>query len=196
MPRSRVRAGSCRSTKIWSGDCWRANRRRMRTWQRIAAYLRYFEEHREWSVYTPYSRLALVEDDDNGGLLSAGLLDMISFQHSPVRVIPRRRLNLRALEGVRVVLNVDAAPVTAEEAKSLDAFTRAGGTLLAPPAGWKFPEVPEPQITPGRRHLEQMEPMWEVAYRATVRKNFGVRLFNVASTVAALRANRRTSRAC
>src|SRR4030095_12590458 len=91
----------------------------LKTWQRIAAYLRYFEEHREWSSYTPYSRLALVEDADNGGLLSAGLLDMISFQHTPVRVIPRRRLNARQLEGVRIVLNVDAAPVTADEAKLL-----------------------------------------------------------------------------
>jgi len=161
----------------------------LRTWQRIGAYLRYFEEHREWNGYTPYSRLALVEDEDNGGLLSAGLLDMISFQHTPVRVIPRRRLDARQLNGVRIVLNVDAAPVNAQEANSLDAFTKSGGTLLAPPAGWKFPQIPENQITPGRRQIEQLEPMWEGAYRATVRKNFGVRLFNVATTVAALRAN-------
>jgi hypothetical protein len=165
----------------------------MRAWQRIGAYLRYFEEHREWSGYTPYSRLALVEDEDNGGLLSAGLLDMISFQHTPVRVIPRRRLDAHRLEGVRIVLNVDAAPVTAEEAQTLDGFTKRGGTLLAPPAEWKFPQIPENQITPGRRQQEQLEPMWEVAYRATARKNFGVRLFNVASTVAALRATRNAS---
>jgi hypothetical protein len=163
--------------------------RALKTWQRIGVYLRYFEEHREWSGFTPYSKLALIEDADNGGLLSAGLLDMISFQHTPVRVIPRRRLNARQLEGVRIVLNVDAEPVTPEEAKSLDAFTKSGGTVLAPPAGWKFPHVPQSQITPGRRQLEQMEPMWEVAYRATARKNFGVRLFNVASTVAGLWAN-------
>ena len=64
----------------------------------------------------------------------------------------------------------NSAPVTEAEAKSLEGFTKGGGTLLAPPAGWKFPQVPESQITPGRRQLEQMEPMWEVAYRATVRK--------------------------
>jgi hypothetical protein len=162
----------------------------VRAWQRIAAYLRYFEEHREWSSYTPFSRLALIQDEDNGGLLSAGLLDMISFQHSPVRVIPRGRLRAAQLEGVRIVLNVDASPVTPGEAVALEAFTKAGGTVLAPPPGWKFPQVPEDQITPGRRQLEQMEPLWEVVYRATVRKNFGVRLFNVASTVASLRANR------
>jgi hypothetical protein len=161
----------------------------VRVWQGISAYLRYFEEHKEWRGYNPYSRLALVEDEDNGGLLSAGLLDMISFQHTPVRVIPRRRLNEQQLRGVGIVLNVDAAPVTPQEARSLDAFTKAGGTLLAPPPGWKFPAIPENQITPGRRQLEQLEPMWEVAYRATARKNFGVRLFNVASSVAALRAN-------
>jgi len=161
----------------------------MRVWQRIAGYLRYFEKHKEWRDYNPHSRLALVQDKDNGGLLSAGLLDMISFQHTPVRVIPRRRLSEQELRGVGIVLNVDATPVTPEEGRSLESFTKAGGTLLAPPAGWKFPPIPENQITPGRRQLEQLEPMWEVVYRATVRKNFGVRLFNVASSVAALRAN-------
>ena len=162
----------------------------VRAWQRIGAYLRYFEEHREWRAYHPYSRLALVQDLDNGALLSAGLADMISFQHSPVRVIPRRRLTAEALAGVRVVLNVDAAPVNDAEAHALDAFARAGGSIVSPPAGWKFPPVPGTQLTPTRRQAEQMGPMWEVTYHATVRKNFGVRLFNVASTVAALLADR------
>ena len=161
----------------------------IRVWNRIGAYLRYFEEHTPWRSYRPYSRLALVEDRDNGALLSAGLVDMLGFQHSPVRVIPRRRVSAESLAGVRVVLNVDAAPVDSAERQALDAFARSGGTVLAPPAGWKFPPIPEGQITPTRRQLEQMGPMWEVAYHATARKNFGVRLFNVASTVAALLAD-------
>ena len=127
-----------------------------------------------------------MEDTDNGGLLSAGFLDMISFQHTPVRVIPRRRLSADRLDGVRIVLNMDAAPVNAEEERVLEKFKSSGGTLLAPPAGWKFPPLSETQITPTRRQMEQLEPAWEVAYHATVRKNFGVRLFNVASTVGAL----------
>jgi hypothetical protein len=162
----------------------------VRTWQRISAYLRYFEEHREFRAYHPYSRLALVEDKDNGGLLSAGLLDMLAFQHSPVRVIPRGRLSTGELAGVRVVLNVDAVPVNSAEEAALDSFHRAGGTLVAAPAGWKFPVLQDSQITPTRRQLDQLAPMWEVAYHATARKNFGVRLFNVASTVAALLADK------
>jgi hypothetical protein len=162
----------------------------LRAWQRMGAYLRYFEDHQEWRAYHSYSRLALIEDQDNGAMLSAGLADMIAFQHSPVRVIPRRRLSAEALTGVRVVLNVDAAPVDATERRALDEFARAGGTVLAPPANWKFPPIAESQLTPTRRQLEQMGPMWEVAYHATARKNFGVRLFNVASTVAALLADK------
>jgi hypothetical protein len=161
----------------------------LRTWQRIAAYVRYFEEHREWRGYRPYSRLALVEDTDNGGLLSAGFTDMISFQHTPVRVVPRRRLSADSLAGVGIVLNIDSAPVNPTEERVLEKFTRDGGTLVAPPPGWKYPALTEKQTAPTRRQLEQMEPAWEVAYRATVRKNFGVRLFNVASTVAALLAD-------
>ena len=161
----------------------------VRTWQRIGAYLRYFVEHKEWRAYQSYSRLALVEDTDNGGLLSAGFMDMISFQHTPVRVIPRRRLSADRLDGVRIVLNMDAAPENPQEARVLEKFTREGGTLLTPPAGWKFPSLSDTQMTPTRRQLEDLEPAWEVAYKATVRKNFGVRLFNVASTLAALLAD-------
>ena len=76
------------------------------------------------------------------------------------------------------------------ERQVLDAFARSGGTVLTPPAGWKFPPVAGNQITPTRRQLEQMGPVWEVAYQATARKNFGIRLFNVASTVAALLADK------
>jgi hypothetical protein len=162
----------------------------LRTWQRIAAYLKYFEEHKEWRGYQPYSKLAVVEDTDNGGLLSAGFLDMISFQHTPVRVIPRRRLTQERLDGVGIVLNLDAAAENPQEESVIEKFTAAGGKLVAPPSGWKFPPLSDAQITPTRHQLEQMEPAWEVAYRATVRKNFGVRLFNVASTVGALLADK------
>jgi hypothetical protein len=162
----------------------------IKTWRRMAAYLAHFEERKEWGAYRPYSRLALVQDVDNGGLLSAGLLDMISVQHTPVRVITRRRLAPEALRDVRIVLNVDAAPATPHEKEALEAFTRAGGIVLAPPAGWKFPRMAEGQLTPARRQLDDLGPMWELTYKATVRKNFGVRLFNVSSTLATLLASR------
>jgi hypothetical protein len=52
-----------------------------------------------------------------------------------------------------------------------------------PPKGWRFPAIPAHQITPTRRQLDQIQPIWEATYEATVRKNFGVRTFNTASVL-------------
>ena len=36
---------------------------------------------------------------------------------------------------------------------------------------------------PNQRQLDQIQPVWEATYDATVRKNFGVRTFNTASVL-------------
>src|SRR5579872_1110805 len=83
--------------------------RAMNAWKQIDIYLRYFEEHREWRAYRPYSVFAVVEDTNSGGLLSSGLLDMLAVQHTAARALPTRRLSDESLHGARVVLNVDAS---------------------------------------------------------------------------------------
>jgi hypothetical protein len=50
-------------------------------WKTIAAAAGYFE-NRQWRGYEPYATLALVRDKNSGGLLSGGLLDMMSSQHT------------------------------------------------------------------------------------------------------------------
>ena len=65
----------------------------LRAWSQINAYIRYFEDKPEWRGYRPFSQLALVEDAGSGGLLSSGLLDMLSVQHTAVRALPTRRLS-------------------------------------------------------------------------------------------------------
>lgn len=66
---------------------------------------------------------------------------------------------------------------------ALEAFAGAGGTVVNPPAGWRFPEVSPEQIATNRRQSDSIQPIWEAIYDATLRKNFGVRTLNTASVL-------------
>ena len=152
-------------------------------WKQIVSYLSYFENKTEWRAYRPYSKLALVQDADTGGMLSASLLDMLTVQHTAVRPILTRRLSPESLHGARVVLNVDAQSISAQQTQALQDFVSSGGVLVNPPAGWRFPATLERQFTPDRRQTNQIQPIWELAYNSTARKNFGARTFNTSSVL-------------
>ena len=154
-----------------------------KTWHQINAYIRYFDEKPEWRGYRPYSQLALVEDASSGGLLSSGLLDMLSVQHTAVRALPTRRLSAKTLQGAQVILNVDADAADARQKQALASFAESGGTVVNPPRGWRFPAVTADQTVPNRRQIDQMQPIWEPTYTATARKNFGIRTFNTSSVL-------------
>ena len=85
----------------------------------------------------PYGQLALVQDPAKGGLLSGGILDMIAVKHTPVRPVPRQHLTSESLAGASMAVDVDAESLTPEQKEILRNFTRAGGTLLTGPPGWK-----------------------------------------------------------
>jgi hypothetical protein len=43
-------------------------------------------------------------------------------------------------------------------------------------------------MTPTRREMDRIQPVWEATYNATVRKNFGARTFNTSSVIFDVRA--------
>jgi hypothetical protein len=151
-------------------------------WKQIEAHVRYWD-NAEWLAYRPYSQLVLVQDADSGGLLSGGILDLLSVLHTSARPAPTRRLSASSFEGARVVLNLDAESAGARQKVELEKFARRGGLVVNPPAGWRFPDISAQQTLPNRRQLDQIQPIWEVTYEATARKNFGVRTFNTASVL-------------
>jgi len=150
-------------------------------WKQIAPYLSYYENNAEWRSWRPFSVMAVVQDSASGGMLSSSLLDMLSTQHTSVRPIPTHRLGPDTLRGARVVLDIDAESVSAQQKQALDDFVSSGGVLVNPPKGWKFPATPELDVVPGKGQQTEIGRMWEVAYGATARKNFGARTFNTAS---------------
>lgn len=148
-------------------------------WRTIAEAVQYFESP-EWRPYRPFATLALVQDKNSGGLLSGGLLDMMSSQHTAVRSIAASRLDAEELRGVRVVIDVD--PYLADS-RVLDDFRRDGGSVVRSPGGARFPVLAPGQITLTPQQVNRLGDLWETIYKTTLRKNFGSRVFNVNGTL-------------
>lgn len=150
-------------------------------WKRISGYVEYFERHREWRDFRPFSRMAVLQDGESGGLLSAGLLDLMFAQHIAARSLPARRLSDASLSGIQTVINVEPADgFSAAQQQALTRFAQSGGVVLNPPAGWRFGADQPGSISPSRKQLERIQDIWEILYNATARKNFGARSFNTA----------------
>lgn len=160
----------------------------LRDWGQINDYLRYFESHSEWRDTKQFGTFAVLQDAAGGGLLSAGLLDMLSVLHKTARPIAARRLDAGELENTQVVLNA-ASSLHERERSLLDEYGHSRGKLLNPPPGWHFPPVAMEQIAPTPKQVEAIQPLWESTYDATLRKNFGARTFNTSTIIFTIRAS-------
>ncbi|MGC8792832.1 MAG: hypothetical protein ACP5U2_05515 [Bryobacteraceae bacterium] len=158
-------------------------------WQRIGVFLKFYEDHAAWREWKPAGRLALIQDEASGALLSGGILDMIAVRHVPVRVVPRARLTAEALQGARLAVNVDPVSLSEREKEALRSFTRAGGTLLSGPPGWKFPLPQDERFTLEEKDLQRLDEVWREVNSLLGRRNLGVRLFNVAGMLSNLLAS-------
>jgi hypothetical protein len=167
--------------RLLAGDA-----RALNDWTRINQALAFYELHQDWAASQAYGKLALIEDEPTGALLSGGVLDMIAVKHTPVRPIPNPSLGRDAMAGASMAVNVDPAALTEQQKDALKAFTRAGGTLLTGPPGWKFPAPRPGQITLEKADLEKLDEIWKELNSLTGRRNLGVRLFNVASMLSNL----------
>ncbi|HLJ16909.1 MAG TPA: hypothetical protein VKV15_20615 [Bryobacteraceae bacterium] len=158
----------------------------LKDWLRIGQNLRFYEEHKDWRAARPHSQLALVEDASSGALLSGGILDMIAVKHTPVLPVPVPKLHSDSMRDAKMAVNVDPGSLNDHQKEILKAFTRAGGTLLTGPPGWKFPEAKPGQITLEKADLDKLDEIWKELNSMTGRKNLGARLFNVSTMLSNL----------
>ncbi len=158
----------------------------MAGWKEIGEALKFYEDHDDWRTWQARSDLAVVEDASSGALLSGGILDMIAVKHTPVRPLPPERLSPQSLKGLTMAADVDPGALTAPQHDALQAFTRAGGTLLNAPPGWKFVLPKDGGITLDAASLQQLDEIWKELNSLTGRKNLGVRLFNVSTMISNL----------
>ncbi len=158
----------------------------LKNWAVIVQHVKFYEEHKEWRGYGMRSTLALVEAPESGALISGGVLDMMATKHTPVTPIPAATLNGTSLVHSKMAVNVDPELLTANQKEALKAFTRAGGTLLTGPPGWRFPALEPDQITLDKKDLETLADIWHELNSVTGRDNLGARLFNVGSMLSNL----------
>jgi hypothetical protein len=159
-----------------------------RDFRRINQLAAFLENNRGLSRLPAYGQLAVVEDVQNGALLSGSILDMIGVKHTPVRPVPTRFISPDAFSGARMAVNVDPPSLNAEQQQALRGFTRSGGTVLTAPPGWRMPE-PEPgQVTLGDKDVEKLDQIWKEVNSMTGRRNLGARLFNVSSILSSMTA--------
>jgi hypothetical protein len=162
----------------------------LKDWARMLECVKFYEEHKAWRSYAPRSTLALVEGPASGALLSGGILDMIATKHTPVRPVPTDRLDAPLLLHATMAVNADPASLDDRRKEILKAFTRAGGTLLTGPPGWKFPALRPDQLTLEKADLDKLDEIWKELNSLTGRQNLGARLFNVSSMLSNLLESR------
>lgn len=106
-------------------------------WSEIGRTLAFFEEHGDWNRYRPVGYLGVVSDfsGDNESL-SLEVLNLLSRQSSPYRIVERSHALDTSLGGLKAVLFVDEEPPEPELLRKLYSFAEEGGTLITPP-GWE-----------------------------------------------------------
>jgi hypothetical protein len=104
-------------------------------WDRIAAWLRFFEDHSEWRGYSPSGPLGIVYEPagDNVEIVSE-ILNLVARRRIPYRVILRASLRPEALAGLRAVVAAGLAAPAASEIKLLKDYVMEGGLLIGGPA--------------------------------------------------------------
>ncbi len=158
----------------------------LQDWKRMAAHLRYFEDHQEWRSLGTHRPVAVVEDAESGALVSGGLVDMIAVKHNPVRVVPRARLSDDTLRGARLVLNLETSLLDARQKEVLDRFTGGGGMMLTSPPEVKLPALREEDITLADSDLKDIDYLWRGINQVISQQNLGVRLFHASGMLSYL----------
>jgi hypothetical protein len=160
----------------------------MREFKRMAQVVAFLEDNRALSQLPSYGQLAVVEDVQNGALLSGSVLDMITVKHTPVRPVRSKQIKPELFADAKMAVNVDPQSLSAEQLQILRGFTRAGGTVLTAPPGWRMPEPRPEQITLDAKDVEKLDQIWKEVNSMTGRRNLGARLFNVSSMLSNMTA--------
>jgi hypothetical protein len=149
--------------------------------KRINQLLEFFEKYRKFQTLPAFGQLAVVGDVVNGALLSGSVLDMITVKHTPVRPVPFKAVDAKAFDRATMAVNVDPQSLDAKQQQVLKDFTRAGGTVLTAPPGWRMPAPRPDQIVTDAEEVKKLDQIWKEVNGLMGRRNLGVRLFNVSS---------------
>jgi hypothetical protein len=164
------------------------------TWRRIAAYLKFQQEHTEWIEYPPFADYGFIQDSaGKDRVKSDSNLILAVRQRIPLRVIERSQLNPSALEGLQAVHGIGLIQPSEPERKVLSTFAQDGGLVVVGPS-WKQTE-PSAETDfeierSGKGRVVVYNKEWPEGTSLSKdlidllsRENFGVRFFRVTSVL-------------
>ena len=164
----------------------RAGEPRSRTnWAKLFAAIRFLEQH-ESTTWPDSSALAVLIDGDIGGLVSGGIMDMISAKHIPSRPIVPATLKEHS-GGIRTLLTIDPSRLSEQEREAARAIARSGATLVNGPEGWKLEPPPPGRITYSEEQIKQLDQIWREVNSIIGRRNYGVRVFGAPGMLSTLK---------
>lgn len=170
-------------------DFWRRVRegepKGKRDWARFLAAVRFFDQH-ETMKWPDSSALVVLIDEPGGGLVSGGILDMISAKHIPLRPVPPAKL-AEAPGGIRTLLTIDPSRLNEREREAARAIARRGATLVNGPEGWKLEPPPPGRITYSEEQIKQLDQIWREVNSIIGRRNYGVRVFGAPGMLSSLK---------
>ena len=142
-------AGGCRWILSLSDELQNGLRHKqtqaLETWHRMAAYLKFQQEHAGWNEYAPFADFGFIQDSSGRDRnKSDSNLILAVRQRIPLRVIERSQLSPSALEGLQAVHGIGLIQPSEQERKVLSAFAEGGGLVVVGPS-WKTAGIPAEQ---------------------------------------------------
>ena len=111
------------------------------TWRRIAASLKFQQDHAEWYRSAPFAVCGLIQDRSlKDRTVSDENLNLTYRRRIPLRVMDRAQLSAASLEGLLAVHAIDIVQPTANERGILTVFAEKGGLVVIGPS-WKPVEI-------------------------------------------------------
>ncbi|MGO9257409.1 MAG: hypothetical protein ACLQU1_14030 [Bryobacteraceae bacterium] len=122
----------------------------LETWRRMAAYLKFYEDHGEWRDFAPAGLLGMVLDNaSRDPAMADEYRNLVARRQVPYRLIERSQLSADSLKGLQAVMAMDLAPPSDAERKLLRGFAEGGGVVVAGhtwggevPKGQPYAEIP------------------------------------------------------
>lgn len=169
--------------------------------RRIAAGLKFQQEHAEWYGYPSSGVFGFIQDrSGKEPEVSGENLNLACRRRIPLRVIERERISAAALEGLRAAHAIDLGQPSERERKILSAFAENGG-LLVVGSSWKKVEMQADQdfavIPTGKGRLVVYREAWPDPGNLAKdlvdllgRDNLGLRLFRAPSVLSHLSSDK------
>lgn len=112
-------------------------------WKAIAAAVRFFEQHRQWSSLEPAGVVGVISDFEGPNETSGPeVLNLLGRRSLAYRILEKSKVDTASLAGFRALISIDEGPPSPALKRTLTAFAQNGGLVLVRPSWSTAGSVP------------------------------------------------------